>query len=126
MPIVFYYMSLNHFIYITRWRLNKLRKTTLPTHLYRKTYQLIPLLTPVNSGETLPLKLKYYYPGQRVRCAGGTECWLLSFFSVHQHSVLLTPTRVRRLPNKNSNPRILESRDLKGQSHRYWIIFLGP
>jgi hypothetical protein len=56
MPIVFFYMSLNRFIYITRCRLNKLRKTTLPTYPYRKTYRLIQFLTPVYSGETLPLK----------------------------------------------------------------------
>jgi hypothetical protein len=40
----------------TRWNLNKKLKTTLLTHPHRKTFRLIPLWTPVNSCETLPLK----------------------------------------------------------------------
>jgi hypothetical protein len=54
-PICFYYMSLNSFMQIKRWRPDENLKTTLPTHPYRKTFRLIPLWTPVNSRATLPL-----------------------------------------------------------------------
>ncbi len=43
---------------ITRWYLNKKFITTLLTHPSRTNLQLIPLLTPVNSPETLPLRDK--------------------------------------------------------------------
>jgi hypothetical protein len=40
---------------IIRRHLNKKLKMTLPTHPKRKTLRFIPLLTPVNSHDTLPL-----------------------------------------------------------------------
>jgi hypothetical protein len=56
MPIFSYYKALNCFMLITRWHLNKKLTMTLPTHLQKKTFRLIPFWTPVNSLETLPLK----------------------------------------------------------------------
>jgi hypothetical protein len=55
---IFYFLLLNilnNFMLITRLHPSKKLKTTLPTHPERMILRLIPLLTPVNSRETLPL-----------------------------------------------------------------------
>jgi hypothetical protein len=54
-PVLFNYMWLHNCLQIRTWSLIENLKTTLPTHPDKKTSQLMPLLTPLYSRETLPL-----------------------------------------------------------------------